>query len=244
MQIVVGIGSFGEEACPIADGYLVYLNTYDMQIYCIGKGPSATTVSAPQTVAAKGTGVLITGSVTDISAGAKQLLETGEFTTVAAMSDESMGPWMEYLYMQKPIPENATGVQVKLTAVDANGVSHDVGTATTDNHGNSGISWTPTEEGIYHITAEFEGSNSYFSSDATTYVAVGPSSAVASPTLQPTTPSESSTVPPVSPTASPTPGITTGPGGGESNVAMYVAIAVVVVIVVIIAVAIALRRRK
>ena len=30
----------------IADGFIVGLNFYDNQIYCYGKGPSATTVTA------------------------------------------------------------------------------------------------------------------------------------------------------------------------------------------------------
>jgi outer membrane protein assembly factor BamB len=93
----------------VADGYLVYYNLYDSQIYCIGKGPSATTVSAPQLAATKGSSVMITGSVTDQSPGAKG---------AAAISDEYMTPWMEYLYMQQPVPGNTKGATVKLTAID------------------------------------------------------------------------------------------------------------------------------
>jgi len=32
----------------VAEGYLVFGNSYDGYIYCFGKGPSATEVSAPQ----------------------------------------------------------------------------------------------------------------------------------------------------------------------------------------------------
>ena len=130
-----GVGSFGSGAWPIADGYLVYLNHYDSQIYCIGKGPSATTVTASPKVVGQGSNILIEGTVTDISAGAKQLVQTGEFNVVPAMSDASMGPWMEYLYMQKPIPTDATGVSVKLTAVDPNGNTQDIGAAVSDTDG-------------------------------------------------------------------------------------------------------------
>ncbi len=35
------------ETGAIADGYSVSLNGYDNQIYSVGRGPSATTVSAP-----------------------------------------------------------------------------------------------------------------------------------------------------------------------------------------------------
>ena len=85
------IGSFGSGAWPVADGCLVYLNAYDAQIYCIGKGPSATTVTASPKVATKGSGIIIEGTVTDISEGAKQLVQTGEFNVVPAMSDADHG---------------------------------------------------------------------------------------------------------------------------------------------------------
>ena len=39
----------------IADGYLVTASDYDNLIYCIGKGPSGTTVSAPQNGITSGT---------------------------------------------------------------------------------------------------------------------------------------------------------------------------------------------
>ena len=54
----------------LADGYLVTANQYDNNIYCIGIGPSATTVSAPQTVITLGSSVMITGTITDQSPGA------------------------------------------------------------------------------------------------------------------------------------------------------------------------------
>ena len=69
----------------VVDGYIVYLNAYDMQIYCIGKGPSETTVSAPQTAVTLGSSVMITGTVKDQSTGAPD---------TPAMSDESMAAWM------------------------------------------------------------------------------------------------------------------------------------------------------
>ena len=49
----------------IGDGKVVGLNYFDNKIYCIGKGRSATTVSAPQIVPAVGSSVMITGTVTD-----------------------------------------------------------------------------------------------------------------------------------------------------------------------------------
>ncbi len=55
-----------------ADGYLVCMNGYDQQVYSIGRGPSATTVTAPDTGVSFGTSVVIKGTVMDISAGTTQ----------------------------------------------------------------------------------------------------------------------------------------------------------------------------
>ncbi len=124
----------------IADGYLAYLNLYNMQITCIGQGPSKTTVTAPETSIPLGNSVLIQGTVNDISAGTNQKEQAARFPNgVPAVSDESMSAWMEYVYMQKPKPTDATGVKVHLTAIDPNGNYQDLGTATTDVNGKYGI---------------------------------------------------------------------------------------------------------
>jgi hypothetical protein len=157
----------------IADGIITYLNTYDNQIYAIGKGESATTVSAPQTVVATGTGVMITGTVTDQSAGAKG---------TPAIGDAYMDAWMEYLYMQYPIPCDAQGVTVKLTAIDLNGASIDIGTVTSDMSGMFKKMWTPQTEGEYTIVATFDGSGAYTGSYGET--AIGVSAATAAPTSE------------------------------------------------------------
>jgi len=158
------IGSFGEQSMPIADGYAVYLNVYDMQIYCIGKGPSATSVTAPDTAVPKGTKILIEGTVTDQSPGAKD---------TPCVSTQSMGDWMAYIYMQKPAPMDATGVTVKLEAFGADDSYTEIGEVTS---GTSGFAceWTPSSEGLYTILASFNGDDSYYSSYASTHVLVGP----------------------------------------------------------------------
>jgi hypothetical protein len=141
----------------------VTLNLYDNRIYCYGKGPSATTVTAAPKVTALGSSVLIEGTVTDQSPGAKGS---------PAMSDESMSDWMEYMYMQQAMPANPQGVTVKLYSIDPNGNYQDIGTATTDIGGCFGKSWVPPVPGDYFLMAEFEGSASYGSSYATTYFTV------------------------------------------------------------------------
>jgi outer membrane protein assembly factor BamB len=159
-----GAGMSSSEAnVVIADGYIVGLNFYDNQIYCYGKGPSETTVTIKTDVVSWGSHVMITGSVTDQSPGAKG---------APAIADEYMSEWMEYLYMQQPMPTDAQGVTVKLTSIDPNGNFQDIGTATADSHGNFGKSWLPPVPGEYYVLAEFEGTASYGSSSATTYFVV------------------------------------------------------------------------
>jgi hypothetical protein len=153
------------DGAAIADGYIVTLNLYDNRIYCYGKGPSATTVTAGPKVSTLGSSVLIEGKVTDQSAGAKG---------TPAMSDEDMSAWMEYMYMQQAMPANAQGVKVKLYSIDPNGNYQDIGEATTDISGNFGVSWVPPVPGDYFLMAEFEGTASYGSSYATTYFTVDP----------------------------------------------------------------------
>ena len=128
--------------------------------------------------------MLITGSVTDESAGAKAKVASGEFTTVPAMSDESMSGWMEYIYMQKPCPQDATGVDVLLQTLDPNGNFYDIGTATTDGSGTYGLMWEPPVPGQYTIIATFQGSESYWTSYSETYLGV----TAASPTPPPEEP--------------------------------------------------------
>ena len=149
----------------LADGYLVGLNIYDNQMYCYGIGPSATTVAVKNDVSTEGSSIMITGTVTDQSAGAKD---------TPAIADEHMDEWMEYIYMNRPMPETAVGVTVKLSTYDPNGNYQDIGTTTVDTSGNFGLSWTPPVPGDYYVMAEFEGSASYGSSFDTTYLTVEP----------------------------------------------------------------------
>jgi len=156
----------------IADGIIVYLNTYDNQIYAIGRGKTETTVSAPDTEIPLGSGVLMKGTVTDQSPGAKD---------TPAISDQYMDEWMKYLYMQFPCPADAEGVPVKLEAVDSNGNTLSIGVATCDATGFYSIEWTPPHEGKYLIIAKFEGSRAYYSSSAETAILVGAAPAPTQP---------------------------------------------------------------
>jgi hypothetical protein len=147
----------------IADGYIVTLDSFDNQIYCFGKGPSATTVTASPEVSVHGNSVLIKGTVTDQSPGAKD---------TPAIADADQEAWMEYLYQQRPIPANATGVEVSLDALDPNGNFVHIGTATSDMSGNFGHAFVPEVPGLYTVIATFVGSKSYGSSYAETFINV------------------------------------------------------------------------
>jgi outer membrane protein assembly factor BamB len=171
-----GSGEQGKGAdFAVADGYLVYMNAYDMQIYCVGKGPSALTVEAPMTSNELGESLVIRGTVTDIAAGTEQNEQAARFPNgVPAMSDDSMGAWMEYVYMQKPKPTDAIGVPIKIEVIDSNNNRRTVGTATSDTSGMFTLSWQPDIEGNYKVIATFEGSGSYWPSFAETSFVVDP----------------------------------------------------------------------
>jgi outer membrane protein assembly factor BamB len=147
-------------AGAVADGYVTASNSYDGYMYVFGKGKSATTVTAPDTAVTLGDSVVIRGTVTDQSPG-----QPG----TACVSDESMSAWMEYLHMQKPMPSNATGVEVQLDVLDSNNNYYTIGTVTTDLSGSFGFAYEPEIPGFFKVIATFAGSESYGSSYAITY---------------------------------------------------------------------------
>jgi hypothetical protein len=163
----------------VADGYLVSSNPDDGYVYSFGKGQSQTTVTAPDLVIAKGQGIVIKGTVTDLSPA-----QTG----TPCVSDDSMTTQMEYLHMQLPIGgiwgnATMTGVPVQLTAIDPNGNSLNIGTAISDAYsGTYAFTWTPETVGDYKIIASFEGSESYGSSSSSTGISVGAAAATPEPT--------------------------------------------------------------
>ncbi len=159
----------------VADGYFAFLNCYDMQIYSLGKGPSAMTVEAPKVSIELGKSLVISGTVTDVSAGTEQDAIARRFPYgVPAMSDASMGDWMEYVYMQKPRPTDATGVEVVLSVLDSNDNFREIGRTTSDLNGFYSLQWTPDIPGKFTVYATFAGSESYWPTRAETAFAVDP----------------------------------------------------------------------
>jgi hypothetical protein len=163
----------------IADGYLLYSDAYTTTMYAVGKGKSQTTVTAPQTNIEVGQSFTIIGTVLDLSPA-----QAG----TAAISDEDMDLWMEYMHMQQPKPANAKGVTVTLAAIDPNNNYIELGTATSDADGVFGFTWIPEVAGLYKIIATFPGSASYGSSTASTYFTAGDiAPSTPEPTPQPPT---------------------------------------------------------
>ncbi len=159
----------------IAEGYLLGINTYDSQLYCVGKGPSKTTVTAPQVGVTTSTPITIAGTVTDISAGSQQNAVAANFPNgLPCVSDESEGAWMSYVYQQQPKPANATGVTVFLQALKSDGTIIDIWHAQSDSLGHYEYTWTPPDTGTYKIIATFEGSGAYWPSSDECAISVGP----------------------------------------------------------------------
>ncbi len=154
----------------IAYGKVVSLNAYDNQLYCFGKGPSAVTVEAPSVGVTTDTPITITGSVTDASPGASQLLVKSNFPNgLPCVSDESQSQFMEAVYQQQTMPNNITGVPITISVVDSNHNYRTIGATTSDYTGHFGLTWTPDISGNYTVIASFTGSNSYYPSSSTTY---------------------------------------------------------------------------
>jgi hypothetical protein len=183
------VTEFTTTSFAAADGFATWFNSYDNSIYSVGRGPSALTVQAPGTGIELGRSLVISGNVIDTSAGTKQPEQIARFPNgVPVSSDVSMTEWMGYVYQQKPLPSNFTGVQVSLDVVDANGNYRNIGTAQTDASGTFTYHWKPDIEGAYTLIATFHGTNGYWPSYAETGFAVDAAAATPAPTTaqQPT----------------------------------------------------------
>jgi hypothetical protein len=210
------------ETGAIADGFSVTLNGYDNQIYCIGQGPSSTTVTATHAGLSFGQPIVISGTVMDVSAGAKQTEQAADFPNgVPCASDASMSQWMSYVYQQQPLPTNFTGVPVNLYVLDSNHNYRLIGTATTDETGFYTLTWTPDISGNYTVYATFAGNAGYWPSLAET------SFTVSSPAITP------------APTAPPVSGLAT-----MSGLTTEFAVAVIVIIIAVAIVGLLLLRKK
>jgi hypothetical protein len=148
------------------------MDTYDQQIYAIGKGPSEVTVTLSSAIATAGKPVMITGTVMDISPGTEQDNVRFRFPNgVPAVSDESQSEWMLHVYKQFEKPMDAVGIEITVFASDGQNVIP-IGTTTSDARGTYAITWTPSKAGTYEIWAYFEDTAAFYGSDAKTTMAV------------------------------------------------------------------------
>lgn len=154
----------------ITDGIATTVNCYDNQIYAFGKGPTKITVNTPSVGVTTSTPITISGTVADISAGASQQAVAANFPNgLPCISDDSMSQFMEAVYMQQPMPTNATGVPISIDVIDDNGNYRNIGTTTSDSSGTFAITWTPDIPGGFKVIATFAGSESYYGSCAQAY---------------------------------------------------------------------------
>ncbi|HLN44235.1 MAG TPA: Ig-like domain-containing protein, partial [Candidatus Sulfotelmatobacter sp.] len=167
-----GNAAFGNnpDIGAVADGYMVEETALGYFVV-YGKGKSTTTVTAPDVVMPKGNGIVIRGTVMDLSPAQPN---------TPCVAKESMTLQMEYLHLQMSKyglwgNETIIGVPVTLTAIDENGGVTDIGQVTTNGYyGTFEKAWTPPNEGTYTIIASFAGDESYGTSSAATAVSVGP----------------------------------------------------------------------
>jgi hypothetical protein len=164
---------WGGNTMVIGDGIIGFLNSYEEEIYAIGKGPSATTVMASPKVTMEGSSVVVEGMVTDVSPGTEEYRLRARFPNgVAAVADENMSAWMQYVYLQYPRPTDVMGVEVVISVIDPNNNVYEVGRTTSDASGVYGLAFTPEVPGEYTVIASFEGSGAYYGSFAETYINV------------------------------------------------------------------------
>jgi outer membrane protein assembly factor BamB len=171
----------------IGDSIIATMDTYDQRVWAIGKGPSATTVTAGPEAIKLGGSVVVKGVVTDVSPGTNDAGLQMRFPNgVPAVSDANMSAWMLHVYKQFERPADVVGVEVVVSVLDPNNNFYEVGRATGDSSGAFGVAFTPEVPGLYKIIASFEGSGAYFGSFAETFVNVEEApAATAAPTPTP-----------------------------------------------------------
>jgi hypothetical protein len=152
-----------------SQGYLTASSSYSGYFYVLGKGKTALTLNAPQTALTPGQGVVVAGTILDMSPA-----QPG----TACVSSDSMSTWMDYLHHQMPMDGyyhnvTITGVPISIDAVDPNGNFVHVADVTSDSSGAFGYTWiVPSMAGDYKIIATFMGDDSYGSSYSTVFVNV------------------------------------------------------------------------
>jgi len=157
----------------IGDSIIATMDTYDQQIWAVGKGPTSTSVSIQDDIVTHGDSVLVKGMVTDISIGTKSDGLMSRFPNgVPAVSDDSQSDWMLYVYKQFECPTDAAGVEIIIEVLDPNNNYYEVGRTTSDLTGFYKLAFTPEVPGEYTVVARFAGSKAYWPSFSETAINV------------------------------------------------------------------------
>jgi hypothetical protein len=92
-----------------------------------------------------------------------------------------MAAWMKYLHSSYPAVQDKKGVTLTLYAQSSDGTTITIGDVTTNGDtGAFSTQWVPPTESMYTITGVFLGDDSYWTSNGSTTLAVGPQQAAAS----------------------------------------------------------------
>jgi hypothetical protein len=157
----------------MGDSIIATMDTYDQQVYAIGKGPAAMTVTAPDIAAPFGTPIVIKGTIMDTSPGTTSDKVKLRFPNgVPAVSDEHMSDWMLFVYKQFQQPTNVVGLPISIDAMDPNNNYVHLGDTTSDASGSFSLMVTPETAGKYTVYATFAGSESYYAAYAQTALGV------------------------------------------------------------------------
>jgi outer membrane protein assembly factor BamB len=176
----------------MGDSIIATQDTYDQRIWAIGKGPSATTVTAGPKVSVHGSSILVEGMVTDISPGTADAALKMRFPNgVPAVADENISAWMQYVYKQFAKPADVVGVEVVISVLDPNNNCYEVARATSNVNGFFSADFEPLVPGKYTVIAEFAGSKAYYGSFAETSLLVEEApAATPPPTPEPESPAD------------------------------------------------------
>jgi hypothetical protein len=139
-------------------------------------------LNAPSIGVTTSTPVTFSGTIIDNSPGTTQTAQAANFPNgVPVVSDASMARFMEYVYMQQPMPTNTTGVPVSFSVLDANGNLRNIGSTISDANGGFSFTWTPDITVAYTVYASFAGSESYYATSVQAYLNAASPSSSASP---------------------------------------------------------------
>ncbi len=162
------------------------LNAYDNQIYAYGKGPSKTTVSAPQRWR--------NHHNTDHNDWFSHRHLCRRITTGSC---GELPQWLTMRFRRKHDAVHGVCLHAAaratqrnrcpsdISVIDANGNYRTIGSTTTNGLGDYSFTWKPDIQGNYTVYATFAGTQSYYGSTASTGFYASSPAATPAPTATP-----------------------------------------------------------